>query len=173
MSSTPSRSPLKPGRLGSERVVGLARNGWTASLGTGGRLRRNRHRSAAIRCKVEYTSCNLHFTLIQSEDALRQYPNTLTPPFKSASFRRVRWTLPLRLRRQKSCRVAGSRFAGQPSWRCLAARWGNEIGTTGQFPAVEAIPITHSVHSRRTSISGFVCFDRSSAQVPAAIRHES
>ena len=48
MSSTPSRSPLKPGRLSPEPVDSLARNSWTASLGTGGRLRRNRHLSPFV-----------------------------------------------------------------------------------------------------------------------------
>ena len=42
MSGTPSRSPRKSGRLGSEPVGSLARNSRTASPGTGGRLRRNR-----------------------------------------------------------------------------------------------------------------------------------
>ena len=48
MSSTPSRSPLEPGRLGPEPVDSLARNSWTASLGTGGRLRRNTQAGGAV-----------------------------------------------------------------------------------------------------------------------------
>ena len=84
MSSTPSRSPLKPGRLRPEPVDSLARNSWTASLGTGGRLRPNRHTSPEMRVRRLVPGMGYRYRLHAKE--LRGRPDLVFRPRRKAIF---------------------------------------------------------------------------------------